>query len=113
NKFQQEVETEQVSVGLARQTDEGDYELITTEELSKLLDAKESMVLIDAMPHDESYVKEHIPGAVCFEFPIETMKDWDSKKTAGKTPDDYEAVLGEDKDKLVVVYCGFVKCGRS
>ena len=27
--------------------------------------------------------------------------------------EDYEALLGADKDKLVVVYCGFTACGRS
>ena len=25
----------------------------------------------------------------------------------------YQDLLGPDKDKMIVVYCGFVKCGRS
>lgn len=31
----------------------------------------------------------------------------------GKTEADYAALLGTDKNIPVVVYCGFVKCGRS
>ena len=31
----------------------------------------------------------------------------------GKSLEDYEKLLGEDKDRLIVAYCGFVKCARS
>ena len=41
------------------------------------------------------------------------MAAWDTKETAGKTSADYEALLGGDKDRTIVVYCGFVKCTRS
>ena len=36
NKFEKEVETEAVSVKLTRQVQDGDYDLITAEELKKL-----------------------------------------------------------------------------
>ncbi|MCP4667747.1 MAG: rhodanese-like domain-containing protein, partial [Deltaproteobacteria bacterium] len=48
-----------------------------------------------------------------FLFPIPEMKTWDTRETAGKTEKDYEALLGPDKNRPVVIYCGFVKCTRS
>jgi rhodanese-related sulfurtransferase len=41
------------------------------------------------------------------------METWDTKETDGKTQADYAALLGEDKARPIVVYCGFVKCTRS
>ena len=41
------------------------------------------------------------------------MEAWDTAKTGGKTLKDFEALLGPDKKKLLVFYCGFVKCTRS
>jgi rhodanese-related sulfurtransferase len=41
------------------------------------------------------------------------MNTWDSKETAGKTKADFEKLLGPNKEKTIVVYCGFVKCTRS
>jgi rhodanese-related sulfurtransferase len=41
------------------------------------------------------------------------MKEWDDKETAGKSQADFEALLGPDKDKTIVIYCGFMKCTRS
>jgi rhodanese-related sulfurtransferase len=71
------------------------------------------MVIVDTMPLDASYKKQHVPGAVQFLFPIPDMETWDVKETDGKSLDDYAALLGPDKDKTIVVYCGFVKCTRS
>ena len=113
NKFQKEVETEKVAVKLARHMAEGEYEVITTAELKVLLDKRPEMVLVDAMPLEASYKKQHISGAVQFLFPKATMQTWDTAETAGKSEEDYESLLGEDKKKLVVVYCGFTACGRS
>jgi len=41
------------------------------------------------------------------------MKEWDSKETNGTTMEDYKKLLGPDTKKLIVIYCGFVKCTRS
>ncbi len=71
------------------------------------------MILVDTMPYEASYRKEHIPGAKNFLFPVPRMSTWDSKETAGKTEADYATLLGADKNMPVVVYCGFVKCTRS
>lgn len=113
DKFKQEVEKEAGAVKLVREVQRGDYDVITTAELKQLIDAKEEMVIVDTMPLEASYEKNHIPGAVQFLFPIPDMKTWNTDETAGKTKADYEKLLGPDKDRLIVVYCGFVKCTRS
>jgi rhodanese-related sulfurtransferase len=113
SKFEQEVEKEQGAVKLLREVQRGGYEVITTEELDKLIKSGEDFVLIDTMPYEESYKKEHVPGAKQFLFPIPEMNSWESKEMAGKTEEEYKALLGADLQKKIVIYCGFVKCTRS
>ncbi|NNG01510.1 MAG: rhodanese-like domain-containing protein [Desulfobacteraceae bacterium] len=113
NKFAKEVDTEAVAVKLVREVQQGGYNVVTTEELKKWMDAGKDMVIIDTMPYEASYKKGHVPGARQFMFPIPEMKSWNSAETGGKTQDDFIKLLGSDKNKIVVVYCGFVKCTRS
>jgi thiosulfate/3-mercaptopyruvate sulfurtransferase len=56
---------------------------------------------------------EMVCGAALFLFFIPEMAEWDSSETAGKTQQDFETLLGPDKDRIIVIYCGFVKCTRS
>ncbi|OQX19775.1 MAG: sulfurtransferase [Desulfobulbaceae bacterium A2] len=113
DKFEQEVETETAAVKLLRDTERGGYKVVSTQELKGWIDAGKAMVIVDTMPFADSYKKEHVPGAKQFLFPIPDMPAWDSKETDGKSQADFEALLGPDKDKTVVIYCGFVKCTRS
>jgi thiosulfate/3-mercaptopyruvate sulfurtransferase len=113
DKFEQEVETEAVAVKLVRDVQQGGYDLVTAEALKGWIDQGRDMLVVDTMPYDDSYKKQHVPGAVQFLFPIPDMPEWDVKETDGKTVQDYEALLGPDKTKTIVVYCGFVKCRRS
>jgi thiosulfate/3-mercaptopyruvate sulfurtransferase len=113
NKFEEELEKEQGAVKLVREVQRGGYDVISTEELKKLLDEKKDFLVIDTMPFEDSYKKEHIPGAKQFLFPIPEMDTWDTKETADKTIEDYKALLGPDINKTIVIYCGFVKCTRS
>jgi thiosulfate/3-mercaptopyruvate sulfurtransferase len=112
-KFKAEVETEAVAVKLVRDVQKGGYELITTDELKAMLDSGTEVLVIDTMPYEESYKKEHVPGAKQFLFPIPDMLEWDSSLTDGKSVDDFTALLGPDKQRTMVIYCGFVKCTRS
>ena len=41
------------------------------------------------------------------------MKSWEMKETDGKSQEEYAALLGPAKNRPIVVYCGFTKCGRS
>jgi len=111
--FQKEVEKEQGAVKLVREVQRGDYDVVTVTELKGWIDNGKDMLIIDTMPYEASYKKQHVPGAKQFLFPIPDMAEWDVKETDGKTQEDFIALLGPDKDKILVFYCGFVKCTRS
>jgi len=104
----QELETEKAAVKLTRETVKGEYGIVRTDELKQWLEGGKTPMIVDTMPYADSYVKEHIPGAVHFEFPIEELTSLDDKTQA-----DFVKLLGEDKGRLIVFYCGFTKCGRS
>ena len=112
-KFKDEVDKETGAVKLAREVVRGEYDLITTAELAELIKAGEDVLIIDTMPFEASYKKGHVPTAKQFLFPIPDMVTWDSKETDGRSQEDYAKLLGPDKDKKIIVYCGFVKCTRS
>ena len=112
DKFAAETAKEIEAVKLARDTQAAGYNLLTVGELKTMIDEGKPMVIVDTMP-ESNFRKEHIPGAKNLLFPVPPMAAWDTKETAGKTEADYAALLGEDKELSVVVYCGFVKCTRS
>jgi thiosulfate/3-mercaptopyruvate sulfurtransferase len=108
-----ELETEKISVNLVREVERGGYKIITTDELKGWIDGKKDMVIVDTMPYEASYKKNHVPGAVQFLFPIPEMTAWEAAETDGKSEADFMKLLGPDKNKTIVIYCGFVKCTRS
>ena len=112
-KFKKELETEASAVKLLREVERGGYGIVTTSELEKMIAAGEEVLVIDTMPYEASYKKNHIPKAEQFLFPIPDMIEWDVAETDGKTQDDFVKLLGPDKNRKIVVYCGFVKCTRS
>lgn len=99
---------ETIAVNFAKELMEGGYKVVTTDQLKKWVDEKKDMVIVDTMPLEASYVKQHVPGAVQIEFPIPEMKEIDDKKKA-----EFIKLLGPDKNRTIVVYCGFVECTRS
>lgn len=113
NKFEKEKEKEASSVKLAREIQSGGYGVVITDELKQWIDEKKDMIIVDTMPFEDSYKKQHVPGAVQFLFPIPDMQKWDTNETDGKTKEDFEKLLGSNKEKVIVIYCGFVKCTRS
>ena len=103
-----ETENEKLAVQFANQVKKGGYDIVTTEELKAWIDKKEPMLIVDTMPFEDSYKKNHIPTALQIEFPVEEMSQLDEAKKA-----DLEKILGPDKSRKIVFYCGFTKCGRS
>jgi thiosulfate/3-mercaptopyruvate sulfurtransferase len=103
-----ELENEKLAVKFCREVNKGGYKIVTTEELKAMIDKQEKMLIIDTMPFEDSYKKNHVVGAVQFEFPIDELTQLDDKTRA-----DFEKLLGADKNKLLVIYCGFTKCSRS
>lgn len=113
NKFEQEVTIEASAVKFAAEVASGQYDVLSTNDVKELIDSKAPMVLVDAMPAAASFNAAHLPGAVNFEFPKTMIESWDEETMPGRTQAQYESLLGDDKDALIVVYCGFVKCARS
>jgi thiosulfate/3-mercaptopyruvate sulfurtransferase len=103
-----EVDTEKIAVTFAREVERGGYKIVTTEELKQWIDQKKDMLIVDTMPYEASYKKEHIPGAVQIELPVPEMTTMDDA-----TKSKLEKLLGPNKDRMIVFYCGFVKCTRS
>jgi thiosulfate/3-mercaptopyruvate sulfurtransferase len=103
-----ELDTEKTALNLVRETQRGGYQIVPTTELKAWIDQKKPMLIIDTMPYEASYKKHHLPGAVAYEFPIPEVKEMDA---AGQAK--FAKLLGPDKDRMLVFYCGFVKCTRS
>jgi len=102
-----EVAIEKATMKFYQDANAGKYQLLATEELNTWVTEKKDMIIIDTMPAD-SFAKGHIPGAVNAELPKTVMADvTDAQKTA------FINLLGQDKNKPIVVYCGFVSCARS
>ena len=103
-----ELDEEKVAITFAKEVERGGYKVVSTAELKKWIDEKKGMLIVDTMPYADSYKKQHIPGAVNFEFPIPEVTKLDDK-----TKSEFEKTLGPDKNRLLVFYCGFTKCTRS
>jgi len=103
-----ELDNEALVIKFYREVASGGYQVVDTATLKKWLDANKPMIVVDTMPYAASYQKNHIPGAVQFEFPVGPMKGMDQAAQAK-----YAKLLGADKKALIVVYCGFPKCDRS
>ncbi len=103
-----ELDTEKVAVTFEKEVARGGYKVVSTEELKSWIDQKKEMLIVDTMPFEDSYKKQRIPGAVNFPLPVPEMTQMDDKTKAA-----FEKLLGPDKDRLIVFYCGFTKCTRS
>ncbi len=103
-----EVKIEDIAVKFAREVARGGYKIVKSDELQKWLKQGKAMLVVDTMPYEASYVKNHIPGAKQFLFPVKELKSMDAASQAK-----FRKLLGPDKSRLLVFYCGFTKCGRS
>ena len=102
-----EIAIEKAAMKFIKDTNTGKYQLLSTEELNNWINQKKDMIIIDTMPAS-NFAKVHIPGAVNAELPKTVMTDvTDAQKAA------FINLLGQDKNKPIVVYCGFVGCARS
>jgi len=103
-----ELDNEKIAVKFAKEVLRGGYNIVDTEELKKWFDAKKDMMIVDTMPLADSYNKNHIPGAVQILFDIPELEKIDDTKKA-----ELLKLLGDNKDRTIVFYCGFTKCTRS
>jgi rhodanese-related sulfurtransferase len=103
-----DLDDEKAAVAFAREVERGNYKIVTTQELKSWQDQKKPMLIVDTMPYEASYKKNHIPKAAPLEFPIPEMTTLDTAKKV-----ELEKLLGPDKNRTVVFYCGFTACTRS
>jgi rhodanese-related sulfurtransferase len=106
-----ENEIEEIAMKIHHEADQGGYELLSVADLKKWIDDKENFVLIDAHPENQ-FKEASIAGATNFEFQGTFTRHWKDDAVGG-TEDAYKALLGNDLNHKVVVYCGGNKCGRS
>jgi thiosulfate/3-mercaptopyruvate sulfurtransferase len=106
--FKDYLTTEKAAITYTREVQRGEYQTVSTEELKGWIDQKQPMLIVDTMPLEASYKKNHIPGAVPFEMPIPEVTELDEETKAR-----FLALLGPDQDQRLVFYCGYTKCTRS
>jgi rhodanese-related sulfurtransferase len=102
-----EAPIEKASLKLVSDIKDGGYKVVTTEELKKLLDDNKTITILSSLPVAEDKSFGSLPGALNAEMP-KTEKDL--------TPENKERLMkvaGDDKERTIVVYCGFVACRRS
>jgi thiosulfate/3-mercaptopyruvate sulfurtransferase len=97
-----------IAINFAREMMDGGYKAVNADDLKKWTGGKKDILIVDTMPFEASYKKQHIAGAVQIEFPIPEMKVMDDAKKA-----ELITILGPNKDRLIVFYCGFTECTRS
>ena len=103
-----DLDNEKIAVNFHREVQRGGYKIVNTNELKGWIDQKKDMLIVDTMPFEDSYIKEHIPGALNFVFSIPEMTTIDDK-----TKSEFLNLLGQSKDRLIAFYCGFTQCTRS
>lgn len=101
-----EQKIEAAAIRLMAATEEVGYTNISTEDLKKKIDAGDDMIIIDTMPK-KSYDSNRIPGALNAELPVKIEDVTDEQRAA------FVEALGQDKEKTIILYCGFVSCERS
>ena len=103
-----DLDNEKIAVNFQREVERGGYKVVSTVDLKSWIDQKTEMLIIDTMPFEDSYKKAHIPAALNLVFPIPEMSSIDDK-----TKSDLLKMLGPNKDRLIIFYCGFTQCTRS
>jgi rhodanese-related sulfurtransferase len=102
-----EVPIEKASVKFSSDVKDGGYKIVATDELKRWLDEGKKMTLVSALPAAEDKSFGTLPAAVNGAMP---------KSEKELTPADKDKLLltaGSDKEKAIVIYCGFVACRRS
>jgi rhodanese-related sulfurtransferase len=74
--------------------------IVSKEQLEKMIQDKENIVLIDVLPKD-SFEKQHIPGSISIPFKNNTAFVSDVEKHA------------PSKEAKVIVYCANTSCSLS
>ncbi len=102
-----EVPIEKAAIKLSADIKDGGYKIVNTEELKKWLDGGKKITIISALPAAEDKAFGILPSAVNGSMPKS------EKELTQADKDNLLKVAGSDKEKTIVLYCGFVACRRS
>ena len=102
-----EVPIEQAALNFAADVRSGGYKIVSTEELKQWLDQGRKMTIISTILGSDDKVFGMIPNAVNSVIPRY------EKELTQAHKDNLLKVVGPDKDKTIILYCGFVGCRRS
>lgn len=102
-----EIPIENAAVKLAVDAKASGFKLITTSELKKSLDEGKKITIVSTLPAEEDKSFGTLPGALSAPLPKT------EKELTPADKDNLLKVVGADKEKEIVVYCGFVACRRS
>jgi rhodanese-related sulfurtransferase len=102
-----EVTIEKAAIKFAEDIKNGGYKIVTTDELKKWTNEGGRMLIISTLPATDDKDLGRIPTAVTSTMPgAEKDITQDDKDLLIKT-------AGMERDRTIVVYCGFVACRRS
>lgn len=102
-----EIPIEKAAYKLTTDVADGGYKIVGTEELKKWLDDGKKVTIISALPASANKESGLLPSAVSCTIPR------DEKELTQKFKDSLLQSAGADKEKPIVIYCGYVACGRS
>ena len=102
-----EIPIEKASLKFAADVNDGGYKIVSTDELKNWLDQGKKVTIVSALPLLEDKEFGTLPGAVNGAMP-KTEKELTQVER-----DNLLKSVGSDKEKTMVIYCGFVACRRS
>jgi len=86
---------------------EGGYKTVGTEELKKWLDDNKKITIISSLPVVDDKAFGTLPLSINSAMPKT------EKELTQADKDNLLKAAGSDKEKTIVIYCGFVACRRS
>ncbi len=102
-----EYQIEKSAIRLVNSVYEGKYDILSTDQVKLWITNHENILLLDTMP-EGNFKKEHIMGAINFE-----MSPNEAKELSPIRKEKLEAILGPDKNRPIIIYCGYTSCERS
>ncbi|HNY66762.1 MAG TPA: rhodanese-like domain-containing protein [Deltaproteobacteria bacterium] len=102
-----EVPIENAAIKFTADVKDGGYKIVGTTELKKWIDEGRNVTIISTLPAEDDKKLGTLPAAINGYMPKS------EKELTPADKDNLLKVAGTDKEKTIVVYCGFVACRRS
>jgi thiosulfate/3-mercaptopyruvate sulfurtransferase len=102
-----EVPIESAAVKFVSDVKDGGYKIVDTAGLKKWFDEGKKITIISTLPASDDKALGKLPSA------LNAMIPRTEQELAPADKDNLLKVAGSDKEKTIVIYCGFVGCRRS